>query len=52
MFVIIAVFVAGLMVGPHTGIRRKKIEAFEIKMASLVNLIPAAVVLVSAALPS
>jgi K+-transporting ATPase ATPase A chain len=49
MFVIIAVFVAGLMVGRTPEYLGKKIEAFEIKMASLVILIPAAVVLVGTA---
>ena len=39
MFVIIAVFVAGLMVGRTPEYLGKKIEAFEVKMASLVILI-------------
>jgi potassium-transporting ATPase potassium-binding subunit len=46
MFVIVAVFVAGLMVGRTPEYLGKKIEAYEMKMASLVILIPAAVVLV------
>ncbi len=49
MFVLIAVFVAGLMVGRTPEYLGKKIEAFEIQMASLVILIPAAVVLVGTA---
>jgi K+-transporting ATPase ATPase A chain len=50
VFVIIAVFMAGLMVGRTPEYLGKKIEAFETKMASLVILIPAAVVLVGTAL--
>jgi len=46
MFAIIAVFVAGLMVGRTPEYLGKKIEAFEMKMASLVILIPASAVLV------
>jgi potassium-transporting ATPase potassium-binding subunit len=46
MFAIVAVFVAGLMVGRTPEYLGKKIEAFEMKMASLVILIPAALVLV------
>lgn len=49
MFVLLAVFMAGLMVGRTPEYLGKKIEAFEIKMASLVILIPAAVVLIGAA---
>lgn len=49
VFVIVAVFVAGLMVGRTPEYLGKKIEAFEMKMASLVILIPAALVLVGAA---
>jgi K+-transporting ATPase ATPase A chain len=49
VFVIIAVFVAGLMVGRTPEYLGKKIEAFEIKMASLVILIPPAIVLVGTA---
>jgi potassium-transporting ATPase potassium-binding subunit len=45
IFAIIAVFVAGLMVGRTPEYLGKKIEAFEIKMASLVMLIPPLVVL-------
>ncbi len=46
MLAIIAVFVAGLMVGRTPEYLGKKIEAFEMKMASLVILIPASTVLV------
>jgi K+-transporting ATPase ATPase A chain len=49
VFAIIAVFVAGLMVGRTPEYLGKKIEAYEIKMASLVILIPPAVVLVGTA---
>jgi K+-transporting ATPase ATPase A chain len=44
-FAIIAVFVAGLMVGRTPEYLGKKIEAFEMQMASLVILIPPIVVL-------
>jgi K+-transporting ATPase ATPase A chain len=44
-FVLIAVFVAGLMVGRTPEYLGKKVEAFEMKMASLVILIPPALVL-------
>jgi K+-transporting ATPase ATPase A chain len=44
-FAIIAVFVAGLMVGRTPEYLGKKIEAYEMKMASLVILIPPMVVL-------
>ena len=40
VFAIVAVFVAGLMVGRTPEYLGKKIEAFEMKMASLVILIP------------
>jgi K+-transporting ATPase ATPase A chain len=46
MFAIVAVFVAGLMVGRTPEYLGKKIEAYEMKMASLVILIPPLVVLV------
>lgn len=49
IFAIIAVFVAGLMVGRTPEYLGKKIEAFEMKMASLVILIPPAVTLIGAA---
>jgi K+-transporting ATPase ATPase A chain len=49
VFAIIAVFVAGLMVGRTPEYLGKKIEAFEMKMAAIVILIPPLVVLVGAA---
>jgi K+-transporting ATPase ATPase A chain len=45
VFAIIAVFMAGLMVGRTPEYLGKKIEAYEIKMASLVILVPPIVVL-------
>jgi K+-transporting ATPase ATPase A chain len=55
MFAIIAVFIAGLMVGRTPEFLGKKIEAFEMKMAMLVILVLAASILVftglGAALP-
>jgi K+-transporting ATPase ATPase A chain len=45
IFAIIAVFVAGLMVGRTPEYLGKKIEAYEMKMATLVILIPPIVVL-------
>jgi K+-transporting ATPase ATPase A chain len=50
VFAIIAVFVAGLMVGRTPEYLGKKIEAFEMKMAALVILIPVLVVLVGTAI--
>jgi K+-transporting ATPase ATPase A chain len=50
MFAIIAVFIAGLMVGRTPEYLGKKIEAFEMKMASLVILLPAACVLLGTAI--
>ena len=50
MFVILTVFIAGLMVGRTPEYLGKKIESFEIKMASLVILVPAAVILIGTAL--
>jgi K+-transporting ATPase ATPase A chain len=49
-FAIIAVFVAGLMVGRTPEYLGKKIEAYEMKMASLMILIPPAVVLIGTAI--
>ncbi|OGO35526.1 MAG: potassium-transporting ATPase subunit KdpA [Chloroflexi bacterium RBG_16_57_11] len=49
-FVIIAVFVAGLMVGRTPEYLGKKIEVFEMKMASLVVLIPVLTVLFGTAI--
>ena len=48
-FVIVAVFVAGLMVGRTPEYLGKKIEAYEMKMASLMILIPVLLVLVGTA---
>jgi len=48
-FVIVAVFVAGLMVGRTPEYLGKKIEAYEMKMASLMILIPVTLVLVGTA---
>jgi K+-transporting ATPase ATPase A chain len=50
MFAVVAVFVAGLMVGRTPEYLGKKIEAYEMKMASLVILIPATFVLLFTAL--
>jgi len=50
VFAIIAVFVAGLMVGRTPEYLGKKIESYEMKMASLVILIPPAVVLIGTAI--
>ena len=49
VFAIIAVFIAGLMVGRTPEYLGKKIEAYEMKMASLVILIPPAIVLLGTA---
>jgi K+-transporting ATPase ATPase A chain len=51
-FVLVAVFVAGLMVGRTPEYLGKKVEAFEMKMASLAILIPPALVLVFTAVAS
>jgi K+-transporting ATPase ATPase A chain len=50
MFAIVAVFVAGLMVGRTPEYLGKKIEAYEMKMASLVILVPPALVLIGTAI--
>ena len=52
MFALVAVFIAGLMVGRTPEYLGKKIEAYEVKMASLVLLIPCITVLVGTALAS
>jgi K+-transporting ATPase ATPase A chain len=49
MFAIVAVFVAGLMVGRTPEYLGKKIEAYEMKMASLVILIAPGIVLIGTA---
>ncbi len=50
VFVLISVFIAGLMVGRTPEYLGKKIQAYEIKMASLVILIPCLAVLFGSAL--
>ncbi|HVY63442.1 MAG TPA: potassium-transporting ATPase subunit KdpA [Gammaproteobacteria bacterium] len=52
MFAIVAVFIAGLMVGRTPEYLGKKLESYEIKMASLAILVPPAIVLVGAAIAS
>ncbi|MCC7198734.1 MAG: potassium-transporting ATPase subunit KdpA [Gammaproteobacteria bacterium] len=52
MFAIVAVFIAGLMVGRTPEYLGKKIEAYEVKMASLVILIPCFMVLLGTAIGS
>jgi K+-transporting ATPase ATPase A chain len=49
LFVVVAVFIAGLMVGRTPEYLGKKIEAHEMKMASLGILVPPFVVLIGAA---
>ena len=50
IYVLVAVFIAGLMIGRTPEYLGKKIEAFEMKMAALVVLIPPAIVLGGTAL--
>lgn len=50
IFVLFAVFIAGLMVGRTPEYLGKKIEAFEMKMASLAILLPSAAILLGTAL--
>src|SRR5204862_859300 len=50
MFVTVAVFVAGLMVGRTPEYLGKKIEAYEMKMASLIILFPPMIVLSTTAI--
>jgi K+-transporting ATPase ATPase A chain len=50
MFAIVAVFICGLMVGRTPEYLGKKVESYEVKMASLSLLIPPAVVLVGTAI--
>jgi K+-transporting ATPase ATPase A chain len=50
MFAVVAVFVAGLMVGRTPEYLGKKIEAYEMKMASLAILVPCAAVLIFTAI--
>jgi K+-transporting ATPase ATPase A chain len=49
-FAVVAVFIAGLMVGRTPGYIGKKIEAYEMKMASLAVLIPCALVVICTAI--
>jgi K+-transporting ATPase ATPase A chain len=49
LFVVVTVFIAGLMVGRTPEYLGKKIEAFEMKMASIAILVPNLLVLVGAA---
>ncbi len=48
-FAVVAVFISGLMVGRTPEYLGKKVEAFEMKMASLVILLPCAMVLIGTA---
>jgi len=50
MFVMLTVFVVGLMVGRTPEYLGKKIEAYEMKMAMIAVLIPAVVILIGSAL--
>ena len=50
MMVFVAVFVAGLMIGRTPEYLGKKVEAFEVKMASVAILLPPLVVLVGTAI--
>jgi K+-transporting ATPase ATPase A chain len=50
VFVIVAVFVAGLMVGRTPEYLGKKIQSYEMKMASLIILIPPMTILICTAL--
>ena len=49
VFALITVFIAGLMVGRTPEYLGKKIESFEVKMASIIILIPPALVLIGTA---
>ena len=49
MFAVVAVFIAGLMVGRTPEYLGKKIDAYEVKMASIVLLVPPVVVLLGTA---
>jgi K+-transporting ATPase ATPase A chain len=50
IFAIIAVFIAGLMVGRTPEYLGKKIESFEMKMSSIMILVPPALVLIGTAI--
>ncbi|HZX92308.1 MAG TPA: potassium-transporting ATPase subunit KdpA, partial [Rudaea sp.] len=49
-FAVVAVFIAGLMVGRTPEYLGKKIEAYEMKMASIVVLIPCALIVIGTAI--
>ena len=51
-FAVVAVFIAGLMVGRTPEYLGKKIEAFEVKMAAIVILVPCCFVLLGTAIAS
>jgi K+-transporting ATPase ATPase A chain len=50
LYVLVAVFIAGLMVGRTPEYLGKKIESFEMKLASIAILVPSFIVLVGAAI--
>ncbi|MCE1205397.1 MAG: potassium-transporting ATPase subunit KdpA [Holophagaceae bacterium] len=50
MFVLVAVFIGGLMVGRTPEYLGKKVEAFDMKMASIAILLPCAAVLIGTAI--
>lgn len=50
MFVLVSVFISGLMVGRTPEYLGKKVEAFDMKMAALAILLPCAAVLVGSAI--
>jgi K+-transporting ATPase ATPase A chain len=52
MFAIVAVFIAGLMVGRTPEYLGKKIEAYEVKMAAIALIVPCLVVLIGTAIAS
>lgn len=52
MFAVVAVFIGGLMVGRTPEYLGKKIEPYEVRMASLVILVPPLIVLVGTAIAS
>ena len=52
MFAVIAVFIAGLMIGRTPEYLGKKIESYEVKMAAIVLLVPPLIVLLGAAIAS
>jgi potassium-transporting ATPase potassium-binding subunit len=52
MFALVAVFIAGLMVGRTPEYLGKKLESYEVKMASIAILVPCAVVLIGTAIAS